>query len=242
MRRKAGAALARQKGLHEIDGYVLFRILYGQGDKFGPVERHVLERLDKFTLVERQVLERLRKDGRLGEVCQRIEPHCRNDDDCRELIGAILYAARETLEGPIVLERVRWSNDKWPKAILHARALHDILTDKKWTERRQHAQLASSLSQFLEKAAAFKLSYKRDSSPEQLGLSREYRTLEGQRSTFMSHLSQRMSAIFDKPLNEEVRILTEIVLDCQATLDQVRSARRFGVNAPTTRSGRSRRR
>jgi hypothetical protein len=88
----------------------------------------------------------------------------------------------------------------------------------------------------------FKLSVKRDLSPEQYGLSRQYHTFEGQRSTFMSHLSQRMLELFNKPLDEEVRVLTEIVLDCDATIDQVEGARRFGVNTPTTRSGRSRRR
>ena len=239
---KGETALAWQEGVADIHEHALSRILSRRGGKYGPVEHDELERLHGFTRVERQTLKRLRQDERFGEVLQRIEPHFKNDDDRQNLIASILYSAREALEGPTVFRRSVWSQSKWPKMINHAKALHGIITHEDWICRQQHLQLASLLSQVLEQAKTFKLSVKRDLSHAQYGLSRQYHTFEGQRSTFMSHLSRRIAEIFNEPLDDVVRVLTEIVLDCEATIDQVKGARRFGVNTPTTRSGRSRRR
>jgi hypothetical protein len=216
-------ALARHNAIAAVDGFERAR------------------RNGRFMPVERQTLERLRRDERFGEAWQQIEPCFKGDDGRGHLIPSIIYAARVALEAPDVFGKKQSVTKGWKQARQHATALRKFLTEKVKLQNGSHDQLVKLLSWLLETIEVFKLD---ELDVAQLreahDLTREYRSPAGQRATFMARLSKRMVEIFGKPLDRPVALITEIVLKTEATVGQVRNARRYGEDPPTTRSARRR--
>jgi hypothetical protein len=194
----------------------------------------------KFMRVERQTLQRLRSDERFGEAWHQIEAHCRGNEDRRRLIiPSIIYAARVSLEAPDVFSGKKLVTEGWKQARQHAAALRAFLTEKVRFQNGQSDPLVRSLSSLLETIEVFRLCELDVTTLTAMhGLTREYRSLAGQRATFMARLSKSIVDIFGKPLDGPVALITEIVLETEATIGQVRGARRQGERFAKVRSVR----
>ncbi len=68
----------------------------------------------------------------------------------------------------------------------------------------------------------------------QIGLTREIRTDVAQRVAFSAELSKAMHGIFNKWLDDVVRILTNVSLETETTIDQVKHARKNAVRRGRT--------
>jgi len=191
--------------------------------------------------VERQTLERLSNDERFGLVWQQLEPHFKDDQDGKRVIGCIVGAARKTLEGRQLLTKIESGIRGWVEAKRHAEKLHEFLVKRPSSlglVNRRALELIAPLYAFLRAIDTFKVA-ERDPDPAKLaasfGYSREFRSGAERAtvSTFMRLLSEQIHDIFGKPFDEAVALIAAIVLQTDATKHQARSARR-----PTKRSER----
>jgi hypothetical protein len=189
---------------------------------------------------ERLLLDRLRNENHADDVAEawiRIERYCKNGDEGQRVVKRLLEAF--TLSKNIALVPVdyritlrRLSQLKEFADQLYTFFTDDIVRDPAWmivagsrltNERGFKATVAS-----LRHIQLFLTSREEEFSHifGHIGLSREINAAVAQRVAFSAALSKAMHDIFGRWLDDVVRILTNVALETETSIDQVKHARK----------------
>jgi hypothetical protein len=189
---------------------------------------------------ERLLLDRLRNESHaddVGEAWIRIERYCKNGDEGQRVVTRLLEAF--TLSKNIALVPVdyrrtlkRLSQLKEFAEQLYTFFTDDIARDPAWmiiagsrltNERDFKATVAS-----LRHIQLFLTSREEEFSHifGHIGLTREIKAAAAQRVVFSAALSKAMHDIFGRWLDEVVCILTNVALDTETSINQVKHARK----------------
>jgi len=189
---------------------------------------------------ERLLLNRLRDESHadaVGEAWIRIERHSKNGDEGHRVVRHLLEAF--TLSKSIALVPVdyrrslkRLSQLKDFAGQLYTFFADDIVSDPVWmiiagsrltNERDFEATVAS-----LWHIQLFLTGREQEFSHifGQIGLTREVKVAAAQRVVFSAALSKAMHDLFGRWLDDVVRILTNVALETETSVDQVKHARK----------------
>jgi hypothetical protein len=189
---------------------------------------------------ERLLLDRLRDEDHartVGEAWLRIERHFKNGDEGQRVIRGLLDAL--TLSKNIVLMPVDYRRSM--KHLKELRGFTDqlyvyftdgIARDPLWMiiagSRLSNERNFRDIVVSLEGIRSFLAGREEQFSHifDQIGLTREIKVPVAQRAVFTAALSNAMHNIFGEWLDDVVRILTEVALGVETSIDQVAHARK----------------
>jgi hypothetical protein len=192
------------------------------------------------TRQERLLLDRLRNENHaeaVGEAWLRIEQHFKKGGEGQHVVRRLLDVYTLAKNSPLVpldyrrsLERLSQLKDFSDQ--LYVYFTDEIRRDPLWAiiagshlsnERNFKGMVAS-----LRHIRLFLAGREEEFSHlfGQVGLSREIKATGAQRVVFSAALSKAMHDIFGTWLDDVVRILTNVALDTETTLDQVKHARK----------------
>jgi hypothetical protein len=202
---------------------------------------------------ERLLLDRLRDESQaetVGEAWLRIERYLKKGDEGQRVIRRLLDAltlSKNTARLPVnyrqSLKRLR--ELKGFADQLHVYFTDEIARDPLWTiiagshltnERDFKGMVAS-----LEQMRLFLTGREEEFSHifAQIGLTREVKANVGQRVVFTAALSKAMRDIFGRWLDDVVRVLTDVALETETSLDQVKHARKSTIRRGRTEAAKN---
>jgi hypothetical protein len=188
---------------------------------------------------ERLLLDRLRNESHaeaVGEVWLRIERHFKKGDEGQHVVRRLLNVFTLAKNSPLVpldyrrsLERLSQLKDFADQ--LYVYFTDEIRRDPLWaiiagshlSNERDFKDMVTSLRHIRLFLAGREEEFSHLFG--QVGLSREIKAAGAQRVVFSAALSKAMHDIFGTWLDDVVRILTNVALDTETTLDQVKHAR-----------------
>jgi hypothetical protein len=189
---------------------------------------------------ERLLLDRLRHEKsveQVGEAWLRIEPRFKKGDEGERVIRGLLHAftlARHTKSMPIDygrsmrrLKELRGFADQ-----LHKYLTDEVARDPMWaivagsqlSNERNFKNMVASLEHIRLFLTLREEEFSRHF--DQIGLTREVSAAAARHVVFSAALSTAMHDIFGIWLDDVVRILTDVVLGKETSVDQVKHARR----------------
>lgn len=194
-------------------------------------------------LQERLLLDRLRNEDHasaVGEVWLRIERYFKKGDEGQRVVKRLLEAltlSKNTALMPTDYQRsIKRLNELKDFADqLYMYFTDGIARDPLWTiiagsrlsNERDFRRMIASLRQIQLFLAVREEEFSHIFG--QIGLTREINAAAAQRVVFSTSLSKAMHDIFGKWFDEVVRILTDIALETDTTIDQVKHARKIAA-------------
>jgi len=189
---------------------------------------------------ERLLLDRLRDENHaryVGEAWLRIEPHFKNGDEGQRVIRGLLDAVTLSKNITLMPDDYRRSMKRLKELKGFADQLYvyfadRIARDPLWMiiagSRLNNERHFRDMVVSLERIRLFLATREEQFSHmfDQIGLTRESKAPVAPRAVFTSALSDAIQNIFGKWLDEVVRILTEVALDMETNIDQVKHARK----------------
>jgi hypothetical protein len=192
---------------------------------------------------ERLLLDRLRHEEsveQVGEAWLHIERHFKKGDEGERVIRGLLRAftlARNTALMPVDYQRSvkRLKELKGFADQLHKYLKDEVARDPIWAivagSRLSNERNFKNMVASLEHIRLFLAGREEEFSHHfgQIGLTREVSAAAARRVVFSAALSEAMFDTFGRWLDEVVRILTDIALETETNVDQVRHARKGTV-------------
>jgi hypothetical protein len=189
---------------------------------------------------ERLLLGRLRREEsvqQVGEAWLHIERHFKKGDEGERVIRGLLHALTLARSTPLMPVDYRRSMKRLKELEGFADQLHKYLTDEVARDPMWAIVAGSQLSNernfknmvaSLEHIRLFLARREEEFSHHfgQIGLTREVSTAAARRVVFSAALSKAMFDIFGRWLDEAVGILTDVALETETNVDQVRHARK----------------